>query len=517
MSDQAAPFVLLPYQQRWIADRSPVKAAEKSRRVGLTWAEAADDVLIAGLAADDGGDDVWYIGYNQDMAREFIETCADWARHFATAAEAMEEVLVDDEDKDILAFRIRFASGHKITALSSRPSNLRGKQGVVVIDEAAFHPDLKELLKAAFALLIWGGRVRIISTHDGVENAFNELCEDIRAGRNKYSLHRITFDEALSEGLYRRICLVRGVEWSPEIEAEWRQEIIDFYGDGADEELFCIPKASGGRYIPRALIEARMDEVVPVLRWVQADDFVDQPDHIREADCREWLDLTVRPHLLRLSGTERTFFGEDFGRSGDLTVIWPLVLEQNLVRRTPFIIEMRNIPFRQQEQVLFYLVDRLPRFSGGKLDARGNGQYLAEVARQRYGSQLIEQVMLSEGWYRDNMPRLKAAFEDGTITLPKDADVLDDFRAIEVVRGVARVPDSARTKGRNGQRHGDAAIAAALAYAASEDDAGPIDATVAGDVRHGYRGFAEDGGEAGQPTDRGFGTLGGLNDFEGFM
>lgn len=511
-----SPFVLLPYQQRWVADASPVKVAEKSRRIGLTWGEASDDVLIAGLSAEAGGSDVWYIGYNHDMAREFIETCGDWARQFGQACEAAEEVLVEDEDKDILAFRIRFASGHKITALSSRPSNLRGKQGVVVIDEASFHDNLKELLKAAFALLIWGGRVRVISTHDGVENAFNELCEDIRAGRKKkYSLHRITLDEALQEGLYQRICLTKKLAWSEEAEAEWRQELLDIYGDGADEELFCIPKASGGRYIPRSLIEARMDETVPVLRWVQDDAFVDAPERIREAECRDWLELTVRPHLVQMDGRCRTFFGEDFGRSGDLTVMWPLVLEQNLVRRTPFIIELRNIPFRQQEQILFYLVDRLPRFSGGKLDARGNGQYLAEVARQRYGSRLIEQVMLSEGWYRDNMPRVKAAFEDATIVLPKDADILDDFRAIEVIRGVARVPDNARTKGRTGQRHGDAAIAAALAYAATETDAGPIEVTVAGDVRRGFE--YGDIGSAGAEQETGWGTLGGYNDFEGFM
>lgn len=174
-------MVLLGYQQRWIADQAPVKVAEKSRRVGLTWGEAADDVLDAARA--EGGMDVWYIGYNQDMGREYIETCGAWSRQFGEAASEVEEVVVEDEKGDIQAFRIRYASGRKITALSSRPSNLRGKQGKVVIDEAAFHPDLAELLKAAFALTIWGGKVRVISTHDGADNAFNQLCSDIRAGR----------------------------------------------------------------------------------------------------------------------------------------------------------------------------------------------------------------------------------------------------------------------------------------------------------------------------------------------
>ena len=39
--------ILLPYQQRWIADRAPVKVCEKSRRIGITWAEAADAALDA--------------------------------------------------------------------------------------------------------------------------------------------------------------------------------------------------------------------------------------------------------------------------------------------------------------------------------------------------------------------------------------------------------------------------------------------------------------------------------------
>src|SRR5258708_5439613 len=36
---KGAANVLLPYQMRWIADPAPVKVAEKSRRVGITWAE----------------------------------------------------------------------------------------------------------------------------------------------------------------------------------------------------------------------------------------------------------------------------------------------------------------------------------------------------------------------------------------------------------------------------------------------------------------------------------------------
>ena len=216
--------VLLPYQMRWIDDPAPVRVYEKSRRIGISWSTAAEAALIAAASK---GMDVWYIGYNKDMAEEFIRDCADWIKHYQLVADAIQEEIINDDGKDILTFVIRCASGFRITALSSRPSNLRGKQGYVIIDEAAFHDQLGELLKAAIALLMWGGKVAVISTHDGVDNPFNQLCEEIRAGKKPYALHRTTFDDAVDEGLYRRICQVRGIDWTPEGEAAW---VADIYG-----------------------------------------------------------------------------------------------------------------------------------------------------------------------------------------------------------------------------------------------------------------------------------------------
>lgn len=468
---KSAPPVLLPYQQRWIADPTPVKVIEKSRRIGLSWAEAADSAL---LAAAEKGMDSWYIGYNKDMALEFIKDCANWAKHYSLAAgeiEESEEVFVEgDDQKSILAFVIRFSSGFRVTALSSRPSNLRGKQGRAIIDEAAFHEQLGELLKAALAFLMWGGQVHIISTHNGVDNPFNELINDVRSANKPYSLHRVSFDDALADGLFERICLRTGKPYTKQQEAIWAQEIRDFYGDSASEELDCIPKNSGGAYLSRALIESRMDKQTPVVRWEQTDAFSLLEDHIRAAEAKDWCEATLLPLLMEIPAKRTSFLGEDFARNSDLTVIAPLIQQQNLVKRTPFLVELRNIPFKQQEQILFYIIDRLPNFQGGALDAGGNGQYLGEVAVQRYGLDRIQPVKLSENWYRENMPPFKSAFEDGTLDgLPADEDVLADLRALQVVKGVARLPDK-RSKGKDGnKRHGDAAIALVLAVFASRE------------------------------------------------
>ena len=472
----ALPAVLLPYQQRWLADKSEVKICEKSRRVGLSWAEASDCTLIAAAAKSAGGMDCWYIGYNQAMAQEFIRDVADWARQFNLAAEALGSEVLQDEDKDILAFAVKFSSGQRVTALTSSPRNLRGKQGVVVIDEAAFHDDFDGLLKAAMALLIWGGKVRIISTHFGADNRFNEVLQACRAGDLPYSVHRITFDEAIEQGLFKRVCLARGKAWSAAGEASWVADIRAQYAHNAAEELDCIPSNSSGAYLSRALIESRMVASTPVLRYSCKDGFEQLSDARRETDTADWLDGHVAPLLASLPKTARSSLGLDFGRSGDLSVLVPLLEMQGLQRECPCVIEMRNVPFKQQEQLVFYIADHLPRFGYGAFDARGNGQYLAEVAMQRYGSCSIAQVMLTQNWYLDNMPKMKAALEDGTLAgLPKDRDILDDLRAIQVVKGIPRIPEGKTKTGPGQQRHGDAAIALCLAWFASCQGGGAME------------------------------------------
>lgn len=471
----AAPAVLLPYQQRWVGDRSPVKVMEKSRRVGISWAEAADDALTAAAENGAGGEDCWYIGYNQDMAKEFIRDVAFWAKHYQLAASEMEEVVLKDEEKSILTFVIRFSSGFRVTALSSRPSNLRGKQGVVILDEAAFHEDLPGLLKAAMALLVWGGKVRIISSHNGDSNAFAELVTDCRAGKLPYRVHRVEFREAVGQGLFHRICLSTGREWTAEAEAAWVDEMYAYYGDHAAEELDVIPSSGSGAWLTRALIESCMAPDIPVLRLSMPDSFTLLAGYLREAEIRDWCEAKLLPLLAGLDANLDHFLGEDFARSGDLSALWPLAQSRTLQWRTPFVVELRNVPFEQQKQVLFYLVDRLPRFRHGALDARGNGQYLAEVAQQKYGISRISQVMLSLEWYREHMPRLKAAFEDRTLLLPRDADILSDLRSVRMEKGVAKVPDQAHQRGSDGRpRHGDTAVALALASFATLSDSGPV-------------------------------------------
>lgn len=508
-AEAAAPTVLLPYQQEWLADDAQLKVCEKGRRVGLTWAEAADAVLIASA---EGGSNYFYISATQDMAREFIEACGMWARAFDYLAAEVSEGFYDDGDdvadpakRFIKTYELNFPkTGRRIVALSSRPTNLRGKQGVIGIDEAAFAPELAGLLKAAMAMLLWGDRVRIWSTHDGVENPFYELVQDIRAGKRGASatVHRVSFDRAVADGLYRRVCLRRGRPWTQAAEDQWVAQARAFYGDDAAEELDVVPSAAGQKYLGLALISERMvpawsptqPDGPALVRGRWDDGFAYLAEDVRRYAMQGWITEQLQPHLARLHPGRRHVFGQDFARSADLSVITVLEEDTDLVHRVRLVVELGNCPFSSQEQILFAIVDGLAgkRFRGGAMDATGNGAALAERAAQRYGVEMVEQVKLNAGWYLAHMPKLKAGLQDGTLTgIPRDEALQQDLRAIALVQGVPMVPrvntasagaraaaaDSGEGKG--GRRHGDFAISLLMAEYAFHREAGEIDWTPA--------------------------------------
>lgn len=496
--------LLLSYQQKWVADQTKVKIVEKSRRVGLSWADASESALTAATSKIAGGMDCYYIGYNKDMARQYISDVVFWAKSFeyvVSEIDESEEVWMDgDERKSVTVFRVSFASGFVVEALSSKPRSLRSKQGRVCIDEAAFHDELPELIKAANAFLIWGGRVAIISTHDGVENYFNELITDTRSGNTKYSFHRITLDDAIDQGLYQRICLVNGEEWSEETEKQWRQETIDYYGDGWEEELFCAPRSASASWLPRVVIEAAMRDA-PIVRLSLENEFTLKDEFYRRGWIEEWCEENLLPVLRTLDQNLTTYFGEDFARSGDLTIMNIGQRERNLDTTTRLSVELRNVPFEDQKRICFYILDRCPRLGKACLDARGNGEYLSEVALQRYGAAIVETVYISQKWYLETMPRLKSAIEDRTLIMAKDVDHVRDFSMVVVNNGIAKVSDSRTTSGYDGKkRHGDAVVAYAML----------IYGTTLEIMEYGYHSIGGAGKEDDEQADRGLGVSSGL-------
>jgi len=486
--------LLMKHQAEWVGIKSDIKVADKGRRTGVTFAEAHDDTITAASRKSAGGDNVYYIGDTKEKGLEFIGYCAKFAKLIAraqnTGVSSIEEFLFEDQQPDgssrsISSYRIRFASGHHITALSSRPENIRGLQGIVVIDEAAFHANVEGVIESATALLIWGGKIRIISTHNGKSNPFNQLIKDIESGQygKDAVVYRVTFDDAVENGLYERVCFMRNKPPTAAGKKEWYNRIRNSYGPrkaAMREELDAIPRDGTGVAIPGVWVENAMPEERPVLRLALPDDFAERNEYERIRWGEDWINDHLKPLYPLLKESLRHVFGMDFARHRHFSIIKPAAIGQTLKRSVPFVIELHNVPTRQQEQILWALIDNLPKFAGGAIDATGPGQTLAEYTADKFGAG-IHQVTLSRKWYGEEMRHYVDAFQDGMIELPKDINLLEDHRAVVEVDGIPMVPklESRDLKEPDLVRHGDAAIAGALMWFASRNLSSPIEFTAA--------------------------------------
>lgn len=424
--------LLLGYQQRTLTllmSGVSLLVIEKSRRIGLTWAMAAYFVLTAAAQRSAGGDNCWYMGYDMEMAREFIDACAMWARAFGIAAEDADEEVLEGDGEKVQAFRIRFSSGFKIVALPSVPRALRGKQGKVGIDEAAFHKNIGETLKSALALLMWGGQVIVWSTHDGVANPFNVLLDEIKSGERKGAHRRIDFDDAIADGLYERVALAAHVKGRAILpKQEWIDDIFATYGEDADEELRCIPKAGAGSLI--------------------------KPEDLAAAEHPD----AGRPELYQ-GGL--CYGGRDVARRRDGAIQWNFELVGDVLWLRDRYEEV-NVTFAHQDAFMDETF-ATRRQAAWWIDQTGMGEKVVEDAQLRWGSRVVGQL-LTGPTRLDLAISLVTRFERGLIRIPPDPIIRADLRAIKrmasVGGGVRIVND--------GEVHADRFWAAALASRAAD-------------------------------------------------
>ena len=435
---------LLPYQKRWVADKAGLKVIEKSRRIGISWAQAYDAVMHAGGTP---GGNVYYQAYNQEMTRGFIEDCAGWAKPLNFGAEAIGETLIEDGDKAVRAFRIVMRSGREIVAMTSAPRAFRskGRPGDLgIVDEAAFVDDLGEVLKAALAFRVWGGRAHIISTHNGETNPFAVLCRDIADDVQPGSLHRVTLRQALADGLYRRICEITGRAWSPEAEATWEAGLRAEYGAHAGEELDCVPSAGAGAWLAWELIRAIEDAAAG------------QPEGFAGGVTYIGVDVARRRDLWVAAVIERV---------GD--VLW---LRELVVRQ--------GIPFSEQRAIVRALAERY-RASRIAVDQTGMGEAVVEHLQEDHGTTRVEGVLMTGPRRLDVATALREAAEDRRLRIPPDEALRRDLHAVRTEAGPTGAPRLIADRGET-DGHADRFWAIALACAAAASGRGPIEGAVAG-------------------------------------
>ena len=422
----------LPYQERWLDDKSKIKIWEKSRRIGATYVQSYEDVrdcINKSVPA------VWFSSADESAAKEYIDYCEQWVKLFHSTAKRIGEVIIDNE-KDIKALIIEFSNGTKIHALSSNPKAFRSKGRKVVLDEFAFHNNADELWNAARPCITWGYPLRILSTHNGQNCLYYRFLDQIQKGQLKWSHHKTPIQLAVEEGLVDRIYKR---ETSAQERASWiKNEQENCFNEYTWlQEYCCIAVDETSAFLPYDLITScELDDILKSLSEIQHDFYV----------------------------------GVDVGRKKDLTVIWVLEKIEN-IKYTRKVIELAQMPFCKQEEILHEILSH-KFFRRNCQDNTGIGMQMAENAQYKFGKFRVEGITFTNKVKEELAYNLRTEFENKTVFIPKRHEIREDLHSIRRLTTSAGNIRFDAERSDNG--HADRFWALALALHAVNNSSGEI-------------------------------------------
>jgi phage FluMu gp28-like protein len=400
----AVPPYFTAFQERWILDESPLKLAEKSRRIGFTYATSYR--AVQKCLTRPPGFTQWVSSRDQQTAKEFVtDYVAKWCRAANIVAKGLSGDLTEvvDEQAGIRAMIVQFERGTRIVSLSSTPEAFAGKGGDVLLDEVDLHQDPGRLIDMAMPCTTWGGQLEAISAYrvnGSPASVFARLCADAKASNPLgWSFYRVTIEDAAAQGLVEKINQVTGAKWT---RAAW---LADLHRKQRTEsawqsQYLCQPQDDGGALLPYAMLAAcEVDALSPVVNGP-----LPAPD--------------VGP----------LYLGVDIGRQHDLTVLW-VVQRVGDVLWTRYVRELAKTTFREQEAILRKVIGH-PRMVRCCIDATGIGAMLAENLQQDFGAYQVEAITFTNAVKLElGMPLLRA-FDDRAIRIPALPAVREDLHKV---------------------------------------------------------------------------------------
>lgn len=396
--------LLIEPQARWVRDQSRLKAMEKSRQIGISWATAYRNVREQSKVETKL--DSWVSSRDDLQARLFLEDCKSFGQLLNLGAQDLGEKVIDDSGHS--AYVLAFANGTRTHSMSSNPDAQAGKRGSRTLDEFALHPDPRKLYSIAYPGITWGGSMEIISTHRGTANFFNQLIQEIKHKENPkgFSLHTITLQDALDAGfLYK---LQGKLPPDDERQGMDEAEYFDFIKSGCadaetfDQEYMCIASDDASAFLTYEQIDGC--KYAPEVRWEQT-----------------LAELAASPYPLYLGG--------DIARVRDLTVWWVIQAVAGM-RPTVHVVTLQNKTFEEQEARLYELLS-LPMLRRACIDNTGIGRQLVERAQKRFGTYKVEPVTFTLAVKEELAYPLRAGFEDRSVRIPDDRVIVSHHRAIK--------------------------------------------------------------------------------------
>lgn len=417
----------LPYQKRWLDDCKRIKIWEKSRRIGATYVQSFEDVADC---LQNKVPRVYFSSADITAAEEYIQYCKKWVSIFRAIAEYSEETVIDN-DRDIKTYKIKFANGTYITALSSNPKGFRSKGGKVVLDEFAWHENAAELWKAAKPAITWGYPLRILSTHHGKQSLFYDFVEKVKNGELGWSIHTVDIYQAVNEGLVDKILNQKTTSL---IRSAWLEE----------EKKSCAnPLVWSEEYECKAV-----DEATAFFTY-------------------DLLQKNTRTGILNDSLTQfkKTFAGLDIARRNDKTVFW-VISEDDGVKTTRQVITLKDLPFTEQYKRICEVMER-SKITRLCVDSTGLGMQLAEMLQKRFGRFTVECCTFNNSFKEAITNQIYMSMEDNSFLIPDSTEIINAFHSIK--KTVTAAGHNRYDSARNDNGHADEFWAAALAnYAAGK-------------------------------------------------
>ncbi len=252
----------LPYQVAWIKDESRMRFAEKSVRIGWTFADAYKNVRKRLLHKNR---DYLFATKDQASAVEYLNTCLQFAelfnftRNIVSKGEDTVKVQAksphgESFTEEVKFGYIKFDTGSRILAFSSNPYAMAVFGGDVGLDEFAKHPQAEKLWETAQGRITWGFDLGIWSAHDGTDTLFYAFAQEARAGKGGWSYYRVTMQDAVDAGLVEKINEVRGTKWTHDEfiqDCKNRARLPEIY----EQAYNCNPVGSSSAIVPWAQLQ----------------------------------------------------------------------------------------------------------------------------------------------------------------------------------------------------------------------------------------------------------------------
>lgn len=438
--------ILLPYQRRWVADKSRFKIGCKARQIGKSTEVAAEIVTDAHERKTD-----WVVmSAGERQALEWMRKAREWTEAYRMAiADALE--IREGPQSLLKAAEIRLPNGSRIIAVPANPDTARGYSANIALDEFAFHEDPDAIWRATFPSITnpLKGRLqlRVVSTPNGLGGKFAELWQKSEKGEGGWSRHLTTIYDAVREGLPVDIAELRDGLADPE---GWAQEYECQFLDVAAVLL--------GYALIATCESVEASEAIAPEFWYAKPQFP--------------VDL-----------------GIDFGRKRNLTVCWAAEKISTL-QVTKEVLCLRDMSTPAQVDILAPRIRKARRvcldYTGPGV---GLGDYLVkefgeyDPEKHRYGK--VELCTMTNDLKVDLFSKLRMAMERREVLIPISRDIREDLHSVH--RVVTKHGNVTYRAPLTDDGHADRCTALALVRRAASWGGGPTTAATVSNRRRAGR------------------------------